>query len=153
MGVVVWQLLTRQAEPYPEVSDLMGVVHGLCTQRLDLRKSLPTDPIWTNLCQLVRMFFTCRNSMLTYAVAMRMKICSEFLSFKVSNDFVFFFFLQVKACLCFTPSQRPEARLLCDENTWHELNTDYRRDISAQADISLSDITSYAPLSSHDVKL
>jgi hypothetical protein len=28
MGVVVWQLLTRHAEPYPDVPDLMAVVHG-----------------------------------------------------------------------------------------------------------------------------
>jgi serine/threonine protein kinase len=28
MGVVVWQLLTRHAEPYPDVPDMMGVVHG-----------------------------------------------------------------------------------------------------------------------------
>jgi serine/threonine protein kinase len=28
MGVVVWQLLTRHAEPYPDVPDIMGVVHG-----------------------------------------------------------------------------------------------------------------------------
>ncbi len=28
MGVVVWQLLTRQEDPYPEVPDIMGVIHG-----------------------------------------------------------------------------------------------------------------------------
>ncbi len=28
MGVVVWQLLTRHAEPYPDVPDMMAVVHG-----------------------------------------------------------------------------------------------------------------------------
>jgi serine/threonine protein kinase len=28
MGVVVWQLLTRHVEPYPEVPDIMSVVHG-----------------------------------------------------------------------------------------------------------------------------
>jgi serine/threonine protein kinase len=49
MGVVVWQLLTRHDDPYPDVSDNMEVVRGLRDRSLDLRTSLPTAPQWAAL--------------------------------------------------------------------------------------------------------
>ncbi len=54
LGVVLWQMLTRQHEPYPEVADLMSVAYGVSMLRLDLRTSLPTNPRWTVLRGLVR---------------------------------------------------------------------------------------------------
>jgi serine/threonine protein kinase len=48
MGVVVWQILTHQHEPYPEVHDLMAVAHGLVAGHLDLRPSVRVPLPWHN---------------------------------------------------------------------------------------------------------
>jgi serine/threonine protein kinase len=49
MGVVVWQLLTRNEDPYPDVKTSLAVIDGVRDGSLDLRTSLPTAPEWTAL--------------------------------------------------------------------------------------------------------
>ncbi len=41
MGVVVWQLLTRNAQPYPDVPDMMAVVFGYARGRGGVCSSVP----------------------------------------------------------------------------------------------------------------
>jgi serine/threonine protein kinase len=53
LGVVLWQILTRQHLPYPKVKDLLAVVHGVSSLQLDLRSSLPPQPEWATLRALV----------------------------------------------------------------------------------------------------
>ena len=56
MGVVMWQLLSQDQHdmPYAEVTDNLQVMLGLVDGSLDLRPSLPTDPIWSTLAALAR---------------------------------------------------------------------------------------------------
>ena len=53
LGVVLWQMLTHQEQPYPEVPEMQHVVFGLQQRRLDLRTSLPSQPQWDTLRGLV----------------------------------------------------------------------------------------------------
>jgi hypothetical protein len=44
LGVVAWQLILQQHEPYPKVTDTIAVITGLYDGSLDLRKELATVP-------------------------------------------------------------------------------------------------------------